>query len=34
MADGFLRAVLNWNFLGGLKVSRMFWSFSESALMA
>lgn len=33
IADAFLR-VLKANFLGGLKVWRMFWSFSERALIA
>lgn len=34
IAEAFLRKDLNWNFFGGLKVLRMFCSFSERALIA
>ena len=34
IAEGFLRAVLNWNFLGGSKELRMVWSFADRALTA
>lgn len=34
IAEAFLGRVLKANFLGGLKVWRMFWSFSDKALIA